>query len=96
MTESTSDTLITLHVQPGARKSEVTGYDGSVIRLKIAAAPVEGKANREVIAFLSQRLGIKRGALTIRRGLTSRNKVIAVYGLTREEVLRRLSLISLL
>jgi len=96
MSDSNNETLITLHVQPGARKNEVVGYDGSVIRLKIAAPPVEGKANREVIAFLSQRLDIKKGALTIRRGLTSRDKVIAVDGLSRDEVLRRLSLKSLL
>jgi|WetSurMetagenome_2_1015567.scaffolds.fasta_scaffold44223_2 uncharacterized protein len=96
MSDSNNETLITLHVQPSARKNEVVGYDGSVIRLKIAAPPVEGKANREVIAFLSQRLDIKKGALTIRRGLTSRDKVIAVDGLSRDEVLRRLSLKSLL
>jgi uncharacterized protein len=96
VTDSVNETLITLHVQPGARKNEVIGYDGSIIRLKIAAPPVEGKANREVIAFLSQRLDIKKGALTIRHGLTSRDKVIAVDGLSRDEILRRLSLQTLL
>jgi hypothetical protein len=96
MPDSVNETLITLHVQPGARKNEVTGYDGGVIRLKIAAPPFEGKANREVIAFLSRRLDIRKGALTIRRGLVSRDKVIAVDGLSRDEVLRRLSLNTLL
>jgi uncharacterized protein len=96
MPDVSNETLITLHVQPGARKNEVAGYDGRVIRLKIAAPPVEGKANIELIAFLSQRLDIRKGALTIRRGLTSRDKVIAIDGLSRDEVLRRLSVKTLL
>jgi hypothetical protein len=94
--EPANETLITLHVQPGARKNEVVGCNGSVIRIRIAAPPVEGKANRELIEFLSERLDIRKGALTIWRGLASSDKIIAIDGLSRDEVLRRLSLKTIL
>lgn len=89
-------TTLTVHVQPGARKSEAVSFDGMVLRVKIAAPPVEGKANKELIAFLSERLDIKKGALSILRGQTSRDKVIAVEGLALDDILERLSLKKLL
>lgn len=61
-----------------------------VWRVKVAAPPVEGKANRELIAFLAQKLGLGKGNLTIIKGHASRNKVIAIDGLSQEEVTRRL------
>jgi uncharacterized protein (TIGR00251 family) len=81
---------ISLRVYPNAARNEVAGFTDGVLRVKIAAPPVEGKANRELIAFLSQKLGVGRGCLTIIKGHTSRNKVIAIDGLSQEQVLRRL------
>jgi len=61
------------------------------LRVKVAAPPVKGKANKELIAFLAQKLGLSKGDLTIIKGHTSRNKVMAIAGLTQEEIARRLS-----
>jgi len=68
----------------------VIGWADGVLRVKISAPPVKGKANRELLAFLSQLLGISPGALTITKGYTSRNKIVAVDGLSQEEILKRL------
>jgi hypothetical protein len=90
MTISGSETKIPLHVSPNATKNEVVGITDGVLRVKIAAPPVKGKANRELIAFLSGVLGVSKSQISITKGHASRNKVIAVSGLSREELFKRL------
>jgi uncharacterized protein (TIGR00251 family) len=80
-----------LRVQPNAARDELAGFSEGVLRVKVAAPPVRGKANRELIAFLAQKLGLSKGDLTILKGHTSRNKLISVAGLTREGLNQRLS-----
>jgi uncharacterized protein (TIGR00251 family) len=84
------ETRISLRVQPNATRNEVVGFAGGVLRVKIAAPPVKGKANRELIVFLSQLLGVSKGALTILQGHTSPSKIIAIAGLNQEEVIKRI------
>ena len=81
-------TLITVQVQPGASRNRVTRYAEDVLHVRIAAPPVKGKANRELIEFLSDILGVSRGRLSIEKGHTSRRKVIAVEGMCEGEVAR--------
>jgi len=69
----------------------VVEFSNGVLRVRVAAPPVKGKANRELVAFLSKTLGLGKGSLTIVKGHTSHNKVIAVAGLSQEEVIQRLS-----
>ena len=57
----------------------------------MAAPPVEGRANRELMSFLAERLGISRSSVVIVRGHTSKDKLIEVLGLSAEEVAARLS-----
>ncbi|OGO07029.1 MAG: YggU family protein [Chloroflexi bacterium RBG_13_56_8b] len=80
-----------LRVHPNAARNELVGFSEGVLRLKIAAPPVRGKANKELIAFLAQKLGLSKGDLTILKGHSSRNKLISIAGLSREELTRRLS-----
>jgi len=81
---------ISLHVYPNALRNEIVGFSDGVLGVKVAAPPVKGQANRELVAFLSQVLGVSQSRLAILRGHTSRNKLISVSGLSQEEVLRRL------
>jgi uncharacterized protein (TIGR00251 family) len=78
-------------VQPNAARNELAGFSEGVLRVKVAAPPVRGKANQELIAFLAQKLGLSKGDLTILKGHTSRSKLIFIAGLTREELNQRLS-----
>jgi len=80
-----------LRVHPNAARNELVGFSGGVLRVKVAAPPVKGKANKELIAFLAQKLGLSKGDLTILKGHTSRDKLISIAGLTREELNQRLS-----
>jgi uncharacterized protein (TIGR00251 family) len=81
---------ISLHVYPNAPRNEIVSFSDGVLGVKVAAPPVKGQANRELVAFLSQVLGVSQSRLAILRGHTSRNKLISVSGLSQEEVLRRL------
>ena len=82
---------IALLVSPNAARNEVLNFTGGVLRVKVAAPPTRGKANREVIAFLCQLLGVGKSSIDIIRGDTSRHKLIAIDGLSLEEVKKRLS-----
>jgi uncharacterized protein (TIGR00251 family) len=88
---SSSEARISLHVYPNAPRNEIVGFSDGVLGVKVAAPPVKGQANRELVAFLSRVLGVGKGSLAIIRGHTSRNKLISVRDLSQEEVLRRLS-----
>ncbi len=82
---------ISVRVSPGAPRNEVVGCVDGVWRIKVAAPPVEGKANKELVDFLSDKLDVSKSALTISRGFTGRNKVVVIVGLAPAEVTRRLS-----
>lgn len=80
--EDGDDVLLMLHVQPGAKRTEVAGVhgEGAEARLKIrlAAPPVDGKANAELLRFLAAAFAVPRRAVTLRRGETSRQKTVKV------------------
>ena len=71
-------TTLTLHVQPGARKTEVAGIHGDALKIRLAAPPVDGKANAALIAFVAERLGVSKSAVSLKSGQTSRRKVLEV------------------
>lgn len=71
---------MTIHVQPGAKKTEVAGAHGDALKIRLAAPPVDGKANAALIDYLAKRLGIPKSRITLKSGQTSRRKVLAVEG----------------
>ena len=83
-------TKIVVQVQPSASQNKLVRFENGVLHLKIAAPPVKGKANQELVKFLSDTLDVSKTSLTIEKGLTSRRKVIAVQGQAQDEVMKRL------
>jgi uncharacterized protein (TIGR00251 family) len=81
-----------LKVSPNASRNEITGLSGGVLQVKIAAAPEAGKANRELIAILSRTLKIKKSAISIIRGETSRHKAVSIEGMSREDIINKIRL----
>lgn len=81
---------ITVHVQPNANQNKVTGFRDGVLQVRIAAPPIKGKANQELVKFLSSLLGISKSNLSIEGGITGRKKIIAITGLGQEQVARLL------
>lgn len=82
---------IVVRVQPNAERNEVLGFKDDVLRMKIAAPPVKGKANQELITFLSDILGIGKSNLAIEKGITGRRKVISITGLTQTQIIERVT-----
>lgn len=83
-------TTLTIQIQPRAKRSEVLGFTDGILKLKIAAPPIEGKANKEVIDYLSDILDIPKSNIDIEHGHTSKIKAIAINGLDRERIYERI------
>lgn len=72
--------VLALHVQPGARRTEVAGQHGGSVKIRLAAPPVDGKANEALVRFLAETLGIPRRNVRITAGLSSREKRVLIEG----------------
>ncbi len=81
---------LVVHVQPRARQTEVAGRHGDAIKVRLAAPPVDGAANEELVRFLAERLGVRPGAVSLVAGATARRKVVEVEGMTADEAERKL------
>ena len=85
------ETRISLRVHPNAARNEISGFKDGLLQVKVAAPPIRGKANTELIAFLSKTLDVSKISLSIIKGHTSKNKVIAIQGISRKDIITRLS-----
>jgi uncharacterized protein len=71
--------VLDLHVQPGAKRSEFAGKHGERLKVRLAAPPVDGKANAELIDFLAAQYGVPKRNVSIESGLSSRQKRVAIW-----------------
>jgi uncharacterized protein len=81
---------LSIKVVPNAPQSAVAGWLGDVLKVKLKAPPLEGKANAELARFLAVALGLPRSGIVLTGGKTSRVKQVAIHGLTPSEVRARL------
>lgn len=79
-----------LRIVPNAKRDEVIGEYGDAVKVKVAAPAVDGKANAALLEFLATKLGVPTRAVSLVAGEKSRDKLIAVEGLTPEEARARL------
>lgn len=80
-----------LHIQPGAKKTEVAGLHGDALKVRLAAPPVDGKANACLIEFLAERLNVAKSDVRLLSGETSRAKRLRITGVNPAEAGRLLS-----
>jgi uncharacterized protein (TIGR00251 family) len=71
---------ISVKAQAGARRSIVQGIEGEYLKVSLAAPPVDGRANEELIRLFSRMFGLAKSKIIIRRGLTSKRKVLFLEG----------------
>lgn len=89
--EDGGDVVLTLHIQPGAKRSEVAGAHGEALKIRLAAPPVDGKANDALIAFLAGRLDVPKSRVELVAGQTSRAKRVRVADVGVAAVAAKLS-----
>jgi uncharacterized protein len=90
--ETASGVTFAIKVHPLAKKNAITGEIGDALKLALTAPPVDGKANDACIEFFANLLNVPRSSVTIAAGQTSRNKVIRVAGLNRQQLHERLGI----
>ncbi len=84
--------LLDLRVSPGAKETSIVGrYGDHALRMKVAAPPVQGKANAEIEGYISTLLGLSRSQVAIIKGAASRDKVVLLEDTGLEEVRKGLS-----
>jgi hypothetical protein len=72
--------LLRLLVQPKASRNEITGLHDNALKLRLTTPPIEGRANKAVIAFIAKLLHLPKSSVTIRSGLQNRNKELLISG----------------
>jgi uncharacterized protein (TIGR00251 family) len=75
-----------VRVQPRASRTELAGMYGGALKIRVAAPPVDAAANRALIGFLAECLGVARRSVRIVAGETSRTKVLEADGVTAEQI----------
>lgn len=73
--------VLTVHAQPGARRSRVVGRHGDACKIAVTAPPVDGKANDEVVRVVADLFAVAARDVTVVAGRTSRRKRVAVTGI---------------
>lgn len=89
--ETKDGTVLTVHVQPKASRTECVGLHGEALKIRVAAPPVEGAANEELIRFVAHTLEVSTSSVRIESGTTGRHKRIMIKGMTTQQVLCRLN-----
>ena len=81
---------VALHIVPRARATAVAGSHGDAVKICVAAPPVDGAANAELVRYLAARLDVPAARVTIVGGASGRRKTVAVAGVGADEIRRAL------
>ena len=82
---------LAVSVQPGASTEGVVGFDDDVLRVRVKAPPIEGRANAALSKLLAGILGVPPSNIAIVRGARTRRKLLTVEGLSQDQLSRRLA-----
>lgn len=73
--------ILTVHVQPNAARTECVGIHGDAVKIRLAARPIHGAANEELIRFIAARCAVPRANVHIQAGAEARRKRVYVKGM---------------
>ena len=71
--------MLTLHLQPGARATQVVGPYADALKIQVQSAPIEGQANASLVKFLAQAFQVPASQVVLKQGSRSRRKVVEIY-----------------
>jgi len=81
-----------VYVQPKASKNEIVGLHGDALKIRLTSPPVDGKANKALVAFIARTLSVPKRQVTLQSGQQNRNKVLKIEGVTEERLQQVLTL----
>lgn len=76
--QHTDGWVLTLHVQPGAKQTQIIGLHGDALKIKLAAPPIEGRANEALLKFIAKVFEVPLRQVELKQGGQSRHKVVAI------------------
>ena len=88
--EGMASCRIQVRVQPSARRSQIVGFQDDWLRVRVTAPPERGRANGAMVELFAGAFGVPKRDITLLRGAASREKLVAIEGLTLGDVHRRL------
>lgn len=83
---------LTVHVMPGAKRTEAAGLHGDALKIRLAAPPIDGRANAALVAWLAAELDLPRTSVDLWQGAGSRRKVLRLHGADASRVWERIAL----
>jgi len=86
-----TDTIIEVRVTPRAATDEIAGWTDGVLRVRVKAPPVDGKANQALLELMARKLGLPPSRLELVGGATARIKRIRLVDVGKDEVLKALA-----
>jgi uncharacterized protein (TIGR00251 family) len=72
--------ILTVHAQPNAQRTEIVGRHGDALKIRLAAAPIDDRANEALIVLIATTFGLNRSDVSIRSGGSSRRKRLVLRG----------------
>ena len=92
MRETDEGVVFTVKVVPGSSQTAIAGTLGAMLKVRVSAAPEKGKANKCLRAFLAEKLGVKKSAVTIISGGTNPVKQLQIAGVNTDDVVAALQI----
>jgi len=90
--ENETGVVLSVKVVPGSSKTAISGVLGRKLKVKVSAAPERGKANRELISFLSKILGVKKNCIEVISGHNKPHKRLRIFGISAEELIKKVKI----
>ena len=86
LTETPEGTVLNVKAQPRSSKAGVDGLVGDAVKVRVKCAPVDGKANKELVETLAEAFGLPKTSVVFKSGETSKQKRILLSGVSADEV----------
>ena len=90
LTETAEGVIINVRAAPRSSRAGLDGTVGDALKVRIRSAPVEGKANKELVEVLADAFGMPKSSVVFKGGETSKTKRLLLRGATKESILSRL------
>ncbi|MBN1456782.1 MAG: YggU family protein [Sedimentisphaerales bacterium] len=91
ISQNDEDVILSVKVVPAGSKTALAGLLDGMLKVKLSAAPEKGKANKALISFLADVLGVKKNSVSIISGSTNPHKKVKISGVNVDFVIKKLS-----